>query len=147
MKSKILFVAVVIILFAGCHGGKEQSAETNADGGPQPGCYAFHEGGSSIELQLEVDGEAAGGRLVYSLEEKDKNTGTIKGTVKGNMLDAYYSFTSEGTTSVREVIFQWVDNSLVEGIGEHIERNDTSFYADRKKVTFTDSKVALTKCE
>ena len=110
-------------------------------------CYAFHEGGSSIELQLEVTGDAVSGNLLYSLAEKDKNTGTIKGTVKGNTVDAYYTFSSEGTTSVREVIFQWVDNSLIEGIGEHIERNDTSFYENKKKVTFTDSKVALKKCE
>ena len=140
------FIAAFILLIA-CHRGKEQSSETSVGGGPQPGCYAFHEGGSSIKLQLEVNGDAASGDLIYSLEEKDKNTGTIEGTVKGNMLEAYYAFTSEGKTSVREVIFQWVDNSLVEGIGEHIERNDTSFYADKKKVTFTDSKVALKKCE
>jgi len=146
MKPTLSFVTTIVLLTA-CHGGKEQSSETNSDGGPQPGCYAFHEGGSSIELQLEVNGDAASGNLVYSLEEKDKNTGTIQGTVKGNTLEAYYTFTSEGMTSVREVIFQWVDNSLVEGIGEHIERNDTSFYADKKKVTFTDSKVALKKCE
>jgi len=145
MKSRSLFVAA--ILLAGCSGGKKQSSETSSEGGPQPGCYAFHEGGSSIELHLEVAGNAVSGNLVYSLEEKDKNTGTIQGTVKGNTVDAYYTFTSEGVNSVREVIFQWVDNSLVEGIGEHIERNDTSFYADKKKVTFTDSKVALKKCE
>ncbi|HEY5751490.1 MAG TPA: hypothetical protein VIU12_35770 [Chryseolinea sp.] len=146
MKLKLSFVAAIVLLIA-CHGGKEQSSETSSEGGPQPGCYAFHEGGSSIELQLEVNGDAASGDLVYSLEEKDKNTGTIQGRVKGNTMDAYYTFTSEGTTSVREVIFQWVDNSLVEGIGEHIERNDTSFYVDKKKVTFTDSKVVLRKCE
>ena len=145
MKSRSLFVAA--ILLTGCSGGKKQSSETSSEGGPQPGCYAFHEGGSSIELQLEVAGNAVSGNLVYSLEEKDKNTGTIQGTVKGNTVDVYYTFTSEGVNSVREVIFQWVDNSLVEGIGEHIERNDTSFYADKKKVTFTDSKVALKKCE
>ncbi|AYB29485.1 hypothetical protein [Chryseolinea soli] len=146
MKPTLSFIAAIVLL-AACHRGKEQSSETSVEGGPQPGCYAFHEGGSSIELQLAVNGDAASGDLLYSLEEKDKNTGTIRGTVRGNMLDAYYTFTSEGVTSVREVIFQWVDNSLVEGIGEHIERNDTSFYADKKKVTFTDSKVALKKCE
>jgi hypothetical protein len=146
MKSKLSFVAAIILLTA-CHGGKEQSSETSSEGGPQPGCYAFREGGSSIELQLEMTGDAVSGNLLYSLAEKDKNTGTIKGTVRGNTVDAYYTFSSEGTTSVREVIFQWVDNSLIEGIGEHVERNDTSFYVDRKKVTFTDSKVALKKCE
>ena len=146
MKPTLSFITAVVLL-AACHGGKEQSSETSVEGGPQPGCYAFHEGGSSIELQLEVNGNAASGNLLYSLEEKDKNTGTIQGTVKGNLLVAYYSFTSEGMTSVREVIFQWVDNSLVEGIGEHIERNDTSFYTDKKKVTFTDSKVVLKRCE
>jgi hypothetical protein len=146
MKPTLLFITAIVLLTA-CHGGKEQSSKTGVEGGPQPGCYAFHEGGSSIELQLEVDGDAASGNLVYSLEEKDKNTGTLRGTLKGNTLVAYYTFTSEGMTSVREVIFQWVDNSLVEGIGEHIERNDTSFYADKKTVTFTDSKVVLKKCE
>ena len=146
MKSKLSFVSVIFLLTA-CHGGKEQSSETSSEGGPQPGCYAFHEGGSSIELQLEVNGDTASGSLLYSLEEKDKNTGTIRGIVKGNTLDAYYTFTSEGAISVREVIFQWVDNSLVEGIGEHIERNDSSFYVDKKKVTFTDSKVVLKKCK
>jgi hypothetical protein len=146
MKSTLSFV-VAIALLAACHSGKEQSSETSSEGGPQPGCYAFHEGGSSIELKLEVTGDAVSGSLLYSLEEKDKNTGTIKGTVKGNTVDAYYTFSSEGKTSVREVIFQWVDNSLIEGIGEHIERNDTSFYEDKKKVTFTDSKVALIKCK
>ena len=146
MKSTLSFITAIVLL-AACHGGKEQSSETSVEGGPQPGCYAFHESGSSIELQLEVNGDVASGDLLYSLEEKDKNTGTIQGIVKGNTLDAYYTFTSEGATSVREVIFQWVDNSLVEGIGEHVERNDTSFYADKKKVTFTDSKVVLKKCD
>jgi hypothetical protein len=146
MKPALSFI-VAIILLAACQGGKEKSSETSGAGGPQPGCYAFHEGGSSIKLQLKIDGDVVSGDLVYSLEEKDKNTGTIQGTVKGNTLVAYYTFTSEGMTSVREVIFQWVDNSLVEGIGEHVERNDTSFYVDKKKVTFTDSKVALRKCE
>jgi len=135
------------LLLAACHAGKERPAETSSASGIQPGCYAFHQGGSSIEMQLEVKGDSASGKLLYSLAEKDKNTGTIEGHITGNTLDVYYSFTSEGITSVREVIFQLVDDALVEGVGEHVERNDTSVYADKKKLTFTDSQVALKKCD
>ncbi|MBL0740273.1 hypothetical protein [Chryseolinea lacunae] len=143
-------IALFIVLFAACQPRKEQSSETTATPSQsavlQSGCYAFHKGGSTIQLDLEVNGERASGQLLYSLEEKDKNTGTIHGTAKGNTLDVYYVFLSEGITSTREVIFQLTDSALVEGIGNHEERNDTSFYADKSKVRFENSQVVLTPC-
>lgn len=142
-------IALFAVLLIACQPSKEQRQETTS---PEPvalqsGCYAFHKGGSTIELDLEVNGEAARGQLLYSLEGKDKNTGTIHGTVKGNTLDVYYVFLSEGITSTREVIFQRTDSALVEGIGDHVERNDTSFYADKSNVRFEDSQVLLTPCK
>ncbi len=69
-------------------------------------------------MHLIRNGNLVTGELVYDYFEKDKNTGTIKGEMKGDTLFAEYIFMSEGINSVREVAFLQKGDDLIEGYGD-----------------------------
>lgn len=84
------------------------------------------------------------GKLSYSLDGKDKNSGTILGTLEDNKLFAVYTFTSEGVESKRDISFLIKDNQLIEGYGE-LHADGTSF-VDKNNITYSSS-FPLTKTD
>ena len=83
--------------------------------------------------------EVISGNLLYSLYEKDRNQGTLTGTLKGDLLVADYTFLSEGVTSVRQVAFKRKGNGWVEGYGDVITRNDTVSFQNIDSLRFNNS--------
>ncbi|UUF12166.1 MULTISPECIES: hypothetical protein [Flavobacterium] len=110
-------------------------------------CYAWRANGSVIELSFNVNShQEVNGKLSYNLVGKDKNEGTLIGNMKGDTIVADYTFNSEGTSSVREVVFLQKDGTLIEGYGDVVQANDKVSFKDKTKLKF-DQKNTLTKID
>src|SRR4051812_44424761 len=70
-----------------------------------PQYYAYMLNKDTIRLNITVTGNTFTGLMLYQLKEKDRNDGTLSGTIHGDTLIADYSFSSEGMLSVRQVAF------------------------------------------
>ena len=150
MKKLILFTAVLV---AGCdfQTPKNQSHDITNDTSLvaanntavpliTPGCYSYITKNDSAFLKLEISGNKISGDLHYSLYEKDNNKGTINGTLKDSLIIAYYTFQSEGMTSVRQVVFEINDSSLIEGFGDIEVRGDTAKFKNISQLQFQDQR-------
>ncbi|WP_430613452.1 hypothetical protein [Flavobacterium sp. JP2137] len=85
---------------------------------PQESVYLHRQNKNEFTLRFVRNGDAVTGTFNYHLNGRDKNDGTIKGEFVGDLLIADYVFSSEGTTSTRQVVFKKSGNSLLEGYGD-----------------------------
>jgi hypothetical protein len=104
--------------------------------------YQYLKNGDTISLSITIDGEMVQGDLSYAWKEKDRNKGHIDGVLKGDILTADYTFSSEGQESVRQVIFKLSRERALEGYGAMEEKTGKMTFADPKKIAF-DEKFAL----
>jgi hypothetical protein len=138
-KIKIISLA---IFFAGCNTetktdvkketttGNDTSSISNkniADSSTS-GCYQMIINKDTATLQINGRGEKYIGSLNYKRFQKDSNKGTVDLTKKDNKLRGWYSFQSEGTTSVREIEFKTMGDKVAEAYGDIGMRNDTAYY-------------------
>jgi hypothetical protein len=100
-------------------------------------CYAYETATDTVRLSFTRSGENVTGELGYRLREKDRNTGTLTGTMRGDTLLADYTFGSEGIESVREVAFLFRDGRVVEGYGPVAQRAGKVVFRDRRSLSFT----------
>lgn len=136
-----LLLAGSLGLLAACHEQTTQATqEPTAPTGPQ--CYAHISATDTIRLTLQTTQPTATGRLTYHYLEKDRNQGTISGTMHGDTLLADYTFQSEGTTSVRQVAFLRRDIGFIEGFGPVAERQGKMVFTQPRTLTF-DAKYTL----
>lgn len=144
MKNKYVIVLLVGILFS-CKKEEKRVVDDN----PKPEvqevstkeCYQFIQGKDTIQASFLLQSQSVSGDLMYHFFEKDKNNGTIVGTIKGDTLVADYTFMSEGKESVREVAFLRKDSLLVEGFGESVAKDGKMIFKDRKALKFTSNMV------
>jgi hypothetical protein len=92
---------------------------------------------SSLSGQRFQKNDSVSGALNYDIYEKDKNSGTILGTMKDNLLVADYTFLSEGKISVRQVVFKKSGSTLVGGVGEMEEKDGRMVFKDMGKLDFS----------
>lgn len=116
---KILLISIGVILLLSCN-NQEQSSEKGMPvaTGDITKCYSYTNKNDTIMLKTKVVSDLVTGDLVYNFYQKDKNTGTIQGQMKGDLLIADYTFNSEGVSSTRQVIFKKDGNRFIEGFGE-----------------------------
>lgn len=142
-----------VLLIAGTLWLNCQSRQsTNDTGNTQPAnatsadttCYGYASATDTIRLTLVRSGEAVSGELLYQLAGKDRNTGSITGTIQHDTLLATYNFHSEGVESAREVAFLLRNDTLTEGFGPVAEQNARMVFTDKTKLTFS-SKLPLTR--
>ena len=107
-------------------------------------CFSYTSNKDSITMNIYINNNAVTGELVYDIHEKDRNTGTIRGTINGDTLLAQYTFMSEGTSSVRDVAFLKKRNQWVEGFGEMEESNGRMSFKDIDSLQF-NSNIVLTE--
>lgn len=81
-------------------------------------CFRYFGEKDTVLLTTHIDGTTITGTLDYSIFEKDKNSGTIEGEIRDNLIIAEYTFQSEGVTSKRQVVFKNTDEGWKEGYGE-----------------------------
>lgn len=111
-------------------------------------CYRYASEKDTITLKVIHIGNDITGTLVYNLKEKDKNKGTIQGSMKGNILIADYTFQSEGVQSTRQIAFKLTDHFFIEGYGESYTKNEKVYFANIDSLTFNGSmKLAEIACQ
>ncbi len=117
MKN-ILAIILIASLAAACGNKKEKPkqspAVTNTDDTTAQ-CYYFMNDKDTVSLRFRISDGVIDGKLQYIFSEKDKNPGTVIGRMYGDTLLAEYTFQSEGTTSVREVVFLKTGDDFTEG--------------------------------
>jgi hypothetical protein len=138
-----LLLAGSLGLLAACHEQSTQATqEPTAPAATGPQCYAHTTATDTIRLTLQNTQPTVTGQLTYHYFEKDRNRGTISGTMHGDTLLADYTFQSEGTTSVRQVAFLRRDIGFIEGFGPVAERQGKTVFTQPHTLTF-DAKYTL----
>ena len=145
MRNKILVSVVMGVLFFSCKKEEKQPEEVQ----PEPQvqevatneCYEYVKGKDTITANFIIQNKTVSGDLTYAYFEKDKNSGTIVGTMNGDTLVANYTFNSEGVESVRQVAFIRKNKTLTEGYGESEEVNRAMVFKDLSQLNFSNSTV------
>ena len=157
MSKAVLFINAVVIILISCNtesgnesktGKDTTTSKSSATNAPSSvtGCYSMVQQRDSVLLNLHVTDSVVTGNLQFRRFEKDRNNGTIQGVVRGDMIIANYTFQSEGTTSVREVVFFIRNGSLFEGYGEIVVKNDTAKFVDTGQLQFMESPYVRVTC-
>lgn len=107
-------------------------------------CYAYTKDKDTVSLTLKAVGNEVTGQLDYNLYEKDKNSGTITGLIKGDTIIADYTFMSEGINSTRQVAFLKKDGSLIEGYGPSSDQDGKVIFTTTAGIKF-DGSTTLTE--
>ncbi|MDR6194844.1 lipocalin family protein [Siphonobacter sp. SORGH_AS_0500] len=107
-------------------------------------CYAYMTAKDTVYLHISRKNRNITGDLTYKLYEKDSNHGSLDGRVKGDTLLAEYSFSAEGRSSVREVIFLKKGDTYVEGFGPVNDKEGKTVFQDHKNITFING-ITLSK--
>ncbi|OQP40812.1 hypothetical protein A4H97_14460 [Niastella yeongjuensis] len=117
----------------------EAKAEQPASHEPTVNCYQYATATDTVRLTLVHVGDNINGMLIYQLKEKDRNVGSINGTMNGDILLADYTFKSEGTQSTRQVAFKKAGNAFIEGYGESAEVNGVEKFKNVDSIVFSSS--------
>ena len=135
MKIIFLFLGVTIACFS-CTQSVTEKNEKNIDSIVKDsvvvlpvdldGCYVMIISSDSAFMKLEQKNDALFGTLHYKRKEKDSNTGKVILKRIGARAEGYYTFNSEGKTSVRQIIFKIKPNAFAEAYGDIEMRNDTA---------------------
>jgi len=147
---KNIIPILVIALFASCQGGTAKKTQAKIDSTivsnaatPQNAvaCYQYIKNRDTATLTIKTEGSQVSGSLGYNLYEKDKNSGTFSGLVKGDTIIADYTFHSEGKVSVREIALLKQGDQFLEGFGDVQEINGNVKFKDISKLKFDNSIV------
>jgi hypothetical protein len=146
MKKCLLFLMVAAI--AACNSGTNTNvsadtlpADTDTNTMhvqiPNMQCFESIKGNDTVYLKLERFPNVVTGNLVYNFQEKDGNTGTIDGMIKGDTLIADYTFISEGQQSVRQVAFLIKDSLATEGYADMKEEKSKMIFKNTASLNFS----------
>ncbi|RYE24490.1 MAG: hypothetical protein EOP51_07270 [Sphingobacteriales bacterium] len=107
-------------------------------------CYSYTDNKDTVTMHLSMKGNNAEGTLSYNYFEKDKNTGTISGAISNDTFLGDYTVMSEGTSSVREVVFVKDGETWKEGYGDMEQSGNKVKFKTPRKLDFSNS-ITLTK--
>jgi hypothetical protein len=156
---KPYFIAVALLTMLSC----QQSANTSSQAGEKdsivttpasagiaagPQCYIRISGKDTSFLQFETDNEVINGQLEYRLYEKDRNKGAFTGTITNNIIEGEYRFMSEGTTSVRPVVFKLDNSGVYEAIPSSFDSQGIPvFDKDQSRLRFDETPFTKGNCK
>jgi hypothetical protein len=151
MELKNILMVGLLAFAVGCNeaGRQDDNAKENTSAGdtdisttpiPLDGCYSMIFKDDTASMRLNMVDSLVTGDLSYRLYAKDSNEGSIKGTVRDSLIIAYYTFRSEGTMSVRQVVFKVVGTSLVEGYGDLNTNHDTVRFKNIHQLSFQNDR-------
>ena len=170
MKFTIMAIAG-IIMFTACQDNQQGSATTSTtsttsstgqpeqtpqkenpapapSAGGYAGCYIMNIEKDTARMSLEATPAGYTGKLTYKRFEKDSNKGTVRLVEDDNYLKGWYTFQSEGMTSLREVIFKKKNGSLAEGYGDVKQSHDSVFYSFPTTLRYEENHLfTKTACE
>ncbi len=150
MKLTAALFSAFIILFSSCSNTADESATSDSlekksndsrssTTTNSSDCYRYVNNNDTVVMKITENDGAVSGTLMYDFFEKDKNTGTIKGEMKGDMLLAQYTFMSEGMESVRAVAFKKMGKNFIEGSGESEAKNGQDVFKNIDSLSFSNS--------
>jgi hypothetical protein len=139
--SRLAFAAASLLLLAACHEQTTQVPATQPTTSTGPQCYAYTFAKDTVRLTLATTQPTVTGQLTYHYLAKDRNQGTIQGTMHGDTLLATYTFQSEGIQSVREVAFVRRGPGFVEGYGNIAEHNGQLIFERPLALQFDTKRV------
>jgi hypothetical protein len=109
-------------------------------------CFKNSSSNDVAEMSYRQVGDKIYGSLSYQIAGKDKNFGSISGTIKGDTLFGDYTFSSEGTESSREVVMLKAGDSWKEGYGDVVVNGNKVAFKDKSKLGFNGMTLAKTDC-
>ncbi len=162
LKS-LFFPAIILFSFISCKNENKKDMEpvsptetrstmeyneNQLDTIPTKTCYQYITAKDTVVLRMEKMNGKITGDLSYHYYEKDKNDGNIEGHMKGDTLFAQYIFDSEGTTSIREVVFLKNGGKMMEGYGEVEEINGKFQFKKGTQLKFNEKMpLVLIDCD
>ena len=139
MKLLCFLFAVAILISSGCKENQNQD-----ENGVITNCYDRVNRDTIALITKTLGDSVITGLLRYKWFEKDENVGTIRGVFRGDTLFAQYNFRSEGSESIRDVVFLKRGNQMIEGIGPVEVIGTRQYFVNPKEIHF-DSGIALTE--
>ena len=148
--KKYFLIAACATLLAACNGNSstKQAADSTitaetavAAAAESRTCYVSYKNQDSTYLDLHIKGDQVSGALSIIPREKDRNTGTVSGLVKGDTILLDYTFQSEGMQSIRQVAYLQKDGKLIEGFAEVQEQNGKTSFKSLDDLKFDGSVV------
>jgi|GEM_PF-3089546 len=100
------------------------------------GCYEMTMKRDTATMQLSVRDSIITGKLNYRFYKTDWAEGFLNGVIRDDLIIADYTFSSEGLTTLREIIFRIHDNALWQGVGDLTERDGKVVYVNRDNIQF-----------
>lgn len=74
-------------------------------------------------VNIAIQGDSVTGEMKWLPYEKDGAIGTLKGTIKNNIITADYNYIIEGSNEIEEKIFVLETDKLIEKTGPLEEKN------------------------
>jgi hypothetical protein len=152
MKKPILFVSLnILFILFGCNSSSNKTENETKQTEPQiaaasTSCYVLENRKDTVSLKITIDKNHVSGDLLYHYFEKDRNTGTINGEIKGDTIFATYTFMSEGIESKRGVVFLTKGDDLIEGYAAIDPTTGEPNLSDHSAIKF-DGKFILKKSD
>lgn len=109
-------------------------------------CFKNASASDLAEMSYRKAGDKVFGSLTIQIAGKDRNFGTIAGTIKGDTLFGEYTFSSEGTESSREMVMLKSGDSWKEGYGEVVVNGNKATFKDKSRLGFNGMTLTKTDC-
>ncbi len=100
------------------------------------GCYEMVMKNDTATLNITLKDSTITGNLQYHFQEKDSNSGTLKGVIRDSYIYADYTFQSEGATSVREVVFKIEGDTLIPAFGDITEQGGKFVFTNKNALQY-----------
>lgn len=105
------------------------------------GCFWKITGRDTLVAWLAQTENTITGKLSFDNFEKDGSSGTVHGTIEGEIIKLWYSFESEGMKSVMEVWYKKQGDALLRGIGPSKVKADSSYFSDHSAIKFAEDQT------
>ena len=115
----IILIVVILLIFAFIWLIRDETTDQKVEATSVVGCYAVRNSNDVYTLNIKSQTDTNfSGTLAFKNFEKDSSSGTFNGTYKDGILLGEYSFQSEGTNSIMEVIFKKSGDNFIRGYGD-----------------------------
>lgn len=151
-KKTLFSFAILLTGLYSCTQSKHDTSAGNLPGADSTensikGCYLYTVNKDTFQLAITaVNKNDVEGSIIYNFYEKDDSKGTFNGSFDGETLKGDYTFQSEGSTSVREVIFKKTQTGFVEGTGEVKVINNKAVFSQPGSISYENG-IAFIRSE
>jgi len=152
IKQNLFALSILLTSLYSCTQSKHDSSAVNTAPADSTeisikGCYLYTVNKDTFQLAITaVNKNDIEGSIIYNFHEKDDSKGTFNGNFDGETLKGDYTFQSEGSTSVREVIFKKTKTGFIEGTGEVTVVNNKAVFSQPGSISYENG-IAFTRSE